>query len=61
MRAAPPLSGRKILPLRHQLPGMLNRSGREKPSFYWAFPHGTGFANQSAWKLGRVRRQLSEL
>jgi hypothetical protein len=61
MRPAPQLSGRKILPQRHQLPGMLNRSDREKPSFYRVFPHGTGFADHSAWKLGRVTRQLSEL
>ena len=61
MRPGPPLTGRKILPQRHQLPGMLSRSGREKPPIYWVFPDGTGFADQPAWKLGRMTRQLSEL
>jgi hypothetical protein len=42
MRPAPQLSGRKILPQRHQLPGMLNRSDREKPSFIGFFRMARG-------------------
>jgi hypothetical protein len=43
--------GRKILPQRHQLPGVTGHRGYQKPIFYWLFGDGTVLADRSAWKV----------
>src|SRR5713226_714069 len=55
------VGGRKFLPQRHQLPGLLRRRICKKTICYWIFDHGTAFADPSAVKVkGRAMRHLSE-
>src|SRR5664279_4758819 len=53
--------GEKFCRWRHQLPGEQGHSSSKKPTFYWSFRDGTGFADSLGLKVtSRAMRLLSE-